>query len=132
MNPAKKPSWALAVASLLGLTSAIALVVYLIKAPTDTPIFDAVKGLLFWGEPGEPAMQAPPLINLSQLNTLFAWAGFTALLAVACLVRAIMTRHRVAQTQPRAVAVVISLLTLYCLWHEALPMLEFLSGAGRH
>jgi hypothetical protein len=126
MNPAKKPAWTLAVASLLGLTSAMALVVYLTSAPTETPTFDAVKGLLFWGEPGEPAMHAPPLINLSQINMLFAWAGLTALLALVCLWRAGTARDRYTQPQPRAVAVVVSLLTLFCLWH-AWPFLRRLS-----
>jgi len=121
LNPKRKPGWGTAVASVLGLASAMILSVYLDRAHLESPTFDAIKSLLFWGDPGEPSMHAPPLINLSQENTLIAWTALTGIVAAACLVRASKVRDEV-RTHPRAVAVVVSLLTLYCLWHS-LPSL---------
>ena len=92
--------------------------VYLDRAYLETPTFDALKSLLFWGEPGEPSMRAPPLISLSYANTMLCWAALTGAVAVVGLVRASMARERRSQGQPRAVAVIVSLLTLYCLWHS--------------
>jgi hypothetical protein len=131
MSAAKAPAWALAIASLLGLTSSMVLRVYLDRRDAESPIFDALKGLLFRGGPREPTVQAPPLINLSQVNTLFAWAALTAIIAVACLVRANMARHRFAPAQqPRAVAIVVSLLTLYCLWDAWRLLARLIAQAG--
>ena len=95
--------------------------VYLDRAYLESPAFDAIKSVLFWADPGEPVMHAPPFINLSHQNTLIAWAALTGIVAAACLVWAGRVRDQ-ARTQSRAVAVVVSLLTLYCLWHS-LPLL---------
>jgi hypothetical protein len=116
-NAAKNSGWPLAALSMLGVVSSMMLRIYLDQAHTESPVLDAFKSLLFWGDPGEPSVHAPPLINLSQRNILLAWAAFTGVVAVTCLVRATMTRVRDQQSQGRAIAVVISLLTLYTLWH---------------
>lgn len=51
--------------SVLGLVSSMGLRIYLDRAYLESPTFEALKSLLFWGDPGEPSMHAPPLINLS-------------------------------------------------------------------
>ena len=112
----KSSGWALAALSVFGLASSMVLRVYLDRAHLESPTFDALKSLLFWGEPGEPAMHAPPLINLSHANTLLGWAALNGIVAAACLVWASRARDR-SHGQPRAVAIVVSLLAFYCLWH---------------
>ena len=109
--------WVLALVSVLSLASAMALRVYFDRQPSELQTLDALKSLLFWGDPGEAVVHAPPLINLSRDNTLLGLSVATATVAVGCLVRASTARDRYEQSQPRAITVVVSLLTLYCLWH---------------
>jgi hypothetical protein len=116
-----RTGWGVAVAAVLGLASSMILRVYIDHAHLESPAFDALKSILFWGDPGEPSMHAPPLINFSHANTLIAWAALTGIVAVGCVVRAGTTRDP-ARAQALAVAVVVSLLTLYCLW-RSLPLL---------
>jgi hypothetical protein len=111
----------MAVTSVLGLASSMILRVYLEQAHLESPVFDALTSVLFWGDPGEPVMHAPPFIDLSHQNMLIGWAALTSIVAAACLVWSSRVRDQ-ARAQSRAVAVVVSLLTLYCLWH-LLPLL---------
>lgn len=115
---ASTSGWRLAFVSVLGLVSSLGLRIFLDRVYTETPRLDALKSLFFWGDPGGPAVHAPPFFNPSQANTLLAWAALTAIIAVVGLVRAGMARERGSQGQPRAIAIIVSLLTLYCLWHS--------------
>jgi hypothetical protein len=118
--------WGLTLVSVLGLASSMALRIYLDRAYLETPTLDALKSLLFLGKPGEPAMHASPLINLSYANTMLCWAALTGVVAVVGLVHACIPPDRRSQGQPRAIAVIVSLLTLYCLRHSW-PLFEELA-----
>jgi hypothetical protein len=92
--------------------------VYFDRGNIEIHWLDAFSGLLFGGNPGEQAVQAPPFINLSDANTLLGWAWITGFVAVAVLARACLAQRERPRTQPQAVAILVSLLTLYCLWHS--------------
>jgi hypothetical protein len=68
-------------------------------------------------------MHAPPLIDLAQDHMLIGWAALTGIVAAASLVWAGRMADT-ARSQPRAVAVVLPLLTLYCLWHSLPPLAQ--------
>ena len=61
--------WGLTTLSLLGLTSAMVLDVYLARGNVESEVLDVIKRLLFWGSSTEPVFHAPPLFNLSLLVT---------------------------------------------------------------
>ena len=107
--------WGLTTLSLFGLTSVMMLDVYLARGNVESSTFDAIKRLLFWGSGTEPVVHAPPLINLSQANTFLAWFSASGIIALGCLFRALKS-ERAEPSHPRALTVVVSLLTLYCLW----------------
>lgn len=108
--------WKLTVASLLGMVGSIVLPFYLQQFPASPRFVEVLKSLLFWGDPGEPSMHAPPFINFSVRNTMIAWFVINGMFAVFCLASALRPRERVAHSQPSAITVVVAILTLYCLW----------------
>lgn len=117
--------WGLSTLSLFGLTSAMMLDAYLARGNVESHVFDAIKGLLYWGNGNEPVVHAPPLVNLSQANTLLAWSAASGMLALGCLIRALRSEPP-EPSRPRALTVVVSLLTLYCLWATSPILLRLL------
>ncbi len=117
MSSDKIPGWGLTAVSVIGLASSMVLTMYLVRSPTESRLLDALKSLLFRADPVEVSVHAPPLINLSQANTLLVWFAMTAIIAISCIARAAMTRARSGPSQSGAATIVISVLTIYCLWN---------------
>jgi hypothetical protein len=104
--------------SALGLLSACFLFAYLEVSPQSPTPLDALTAVLFPDSPttNEVAVQAPPTFDFSEANLLLAWAVLTAIGALFALLRSLTIKVTSENAQPRAVAVVCSLLAGTCLF----------------
>ena len=102
--------------SALSLLSACFLFAYLEISPQSPTPLDALTVVLFPNSPtsNEVAVQAPPAFDFSEANLLLAWAVLTAIGASFALLRALTIKLTSENAQPRAVAVVCSLLAGTC------------------
>lgn len=116
-SPVSKATKISFVLSVLGLASAAILFVYLEASPQSPTPLDALKAVAFPNAPTErvTTVQAPPTLDFSEANLLLAWAVLTALGAGFALLRALSDKATTENAQPRAVAIVCSLLAVICL-----------------
>jgi hypothetical protein len=113
-SSATKISFAL---SVLGLLSACVLFAYLEASPTSPTPLDALKALTFPDAPTQrlATVQGPATFDFSEANLLLAWAVATAFGACFGLVRALTVKATTENAQPRAIAIICSLLAGICL-----------------
>jgi len=103
--------------SALGLLSAALLFTYLEVSPQFPSPIDALKTFVFPSEPTSDSMvvDAPPILDFSEANILLAWAALTGITACFSLWKVMRARVTDETAQPRAIAVISSLLAIMWL-----------------
>jgi len=103
--------------SALGLLSAGVLFAYLEASPQSPTPLDALKALVLPDAPTRrlATVQGPPTFDFSEANLLLAWAVVNAFGACFSLLRALTVKVTTENAQPRAIAIITSLLAGICL-----------------